>query len=144
MNNRPLHTALFAAALGLAGTGAAQAQDALTAPQVRAQLEAQGYTKVEDLEFKDGMWKADATSANGKRVDVRLDPRTGNVYPDKPVSALGEADIRAQLSAAGYSGVHDVKLDDGLWTAKGTTAAGEKVKVRLDPTTGEVIALEKD
>ncbi len=144
MNNRPLHTALFAAALGLAGTGAAQAQDALTAPQVRAQLEAQGYTKVEDLEFKDGMWKADATSANGKRVDVRLDPRTGNVYPDKPVPALGEADIRAQLSAAGYSGVHDVKLDDGLWKAKGTPAAGEKVKVRLDPTTGEVIALEKD
>jgi len=83
-------------------------------------------------------------TANGKRVDVRLDPRTGNVYPDKPVSALGEADIRAQLSAAGYSGVHDVKLDDGLWKAKGTTAAGEKVKVRLDPTTGEVIALEKD
>ena len=109
-----------------------------------AKREAQGYTKVEDLEFKDGMWKADATSANGKRVDVRLDPRTGNVYPDKPVSALGEADIRAQLSAAGYSGVHDVKLDDGLWKAKGTTAAGEKVKVRLDPTTGEVIALEKD
>ena len=52
--------------------------------------------------------------------------------------------LRAQLSAAGYSGVHDVKLDDGLWKAKGTTAAGEKVKVRLDPTTGEVIALEKD
>ena len=144
MNHRPLHTTLFAATLALAGTGAAQAQDALTAPQVRAQLEAQGYTKVEDLEFKDGMWKADATSANGKRVDVRLDPRSGNVYPDKPVPALGEADIRAQLSTAGYSGVHDVKLDDGLWKAKGTTAAGEKVKVRLDPTTGEVIALEKD
>ena len=144
MNDRPLQTARLAAALALAGSGAAHAQDALTAPQVREQLEAQGYTKVKDLEFKDGMWKADATSANGKRVDVRLDPRSGNVYPDKPVSALGEADIRAQLSAAGYSGVHDVKLDDGLWKAKGTTAAGEKVKVRLDPTTGEVIALEKD
>ncbi|WP_313232819.1 PepSY domain-containing protein [Stenotrophomonas acidaminiphila] len=144
MNDRPLQTALLAAALALAGSGAAHAQDALTAPQVRAQLEAQGYTKVKDLEFKDGMWKADATSANGKHVDVRLDPRTGKVYPDKAVSPLGEADIRAQLATAGYSGVHDVKLDDGLWQAKGTTAAGEKVKVRLDPATGEVIALEKD
>ncbi|MGX9719603.1 PepSY domain-containing protein [Stenotrophomonas acidaminiphila] len=144
MNNRPLHTALFAAALALAGTSVAQAQDALTAPQVRAQLEAQGYTKVKDLEFEDGMWKADATSADGRDVDVRLDPRTGRVYPEKAVSQLGEADVRAQLSAAGYSGVHDVKLDDGLWEAKGRTAEGEKVKVRLDPTTGEVIALEKD
>ena len=144
MNKRPLQTALLAAAFALAGTGIAQAQDALTAPQVRAQLEAQGYTKVKDLEFEDGMWKADATSADGKDVDVRLDPRTGRVYPGKAVSQLGEADVRAQLSAAGYSGVHDVKLDDGLWEAKGRTAEGEKVKVRLDPATGEVIALEKD
>ena len=144
MNDRPLHTALLAATLALAAAGVARAQDALTAPQVRAQLEAQGYTGVEDLEFEDGMWKAEATSANGKHVDVRLDPTGGTVYPAKAVPQLGEADIRAQLAAAGYSGVHGVKLDDGLWKAKGRTAEGSKVKVRLDPTTGEVVALEKD
>ena len=73
MNNRPLHTALFAAALALAGTGAAQAQDALTAPQVRAQLEAQGYTKVKDLEFEDGMWKAGPAPCCHSRI--------GNSHP---------------------------------------------------------------
>lgn len=144
MNNRTLHTTLLAAALALAATGVARAQDALTAPQVRAQLESQGYTKVKDLEFKDGMWKAEATSANGKDVDVRLDPRTGTVYPEKAVSQLGEADIRAQLSAAGYSDVDDVKLKDGLWKAEGRTAEGEKVNLRLDPDTGEIIAVERD
>ena len=70
--------------------------------------------------------------------------RTGTVYPDKNVSELSEADIRAQLSAAGYTGVHDVKLDDGLWKADGRTSAGQKVEVRLDPTTGEIVAQEKD
>ena len=144
MNNRPLRTAMFAAALTLAGTGIAQAQDALTAPQVRAQLEAQGYTNVRDVKFDDGMWEADATSADGKKVDVKLDPRTGTVYPDKAVSQLSEADIRAQLSSAGYTGVSDVKLDDGMWKAKGRTANGEKVEVRLDPATGAVVAQEKD
>ena len=144
MNNRPLRTAMFAAALTLAGTGIAQAQDALTAPQVRAQLEAQGYTNVKDVKFDDGMWEADATSADGKKVDVKLDPRTGTVYPDKAVSQLSEADIRAQLSSAGYTGVRDVKLDDGMWKAKGRTASGEKVEVRLDPVTGAVVAQEKD
>lgn len=144
MNNRPLRTAMFAAALTLAGTGIAQAQDALTAPQVRAQLEAQGYTNVRDVKFDDGMWEADATSADGKKVDVKLDPRTGTVYPDKAVSQLSEADIRAQLSSAGYTGVRDVKLDDGMWKAKGRTASGEKVEVRLDPVTGAVVAQEKD
>ena len=144
MNNRPLRTALIAAALTLAGSGIAQAQDALTAPQVRAQLEAQGYTNVKDVKFEDGMWEADATSADGKQVDVKLDPRNGTVYPDKAVSQLSEADIRAQLSSAGYTGVSDVKLDDGMWKAKGKTASGEKVEVRLDPATGAVVAQEKE
>jgi len=144
MNNRPLSTVLIAAALTLAGSGIAQAQDALTAPQVRAQLEAQGYTDVKDVKFEDGMWEADATSADGKKVDVKLDPRNGTVYPDKAVSQLGEADIRAQLSSAGYTGVSDVKLDDGMWKAKGRTASGEKVEVRLDPATGAVVAQEKE
>lgn len=144
MTNRLLHTTVIAAALAFAGLGAAHAQDALTAPQVRAQLEAQGYTSVKDLKFEDGMWEADATSADGRKVDVKLDPRNGNVYPDKAVSQLGEADIRAQLSSAGYTGVRDVKLDDGMWKAKGRTAGGEKVKIRLDPATGAVVAQEKD
>ena len=144
MNNRPLRTALIAAALTLAGSGIAQAQDALTALQVRAHLESQGYTDIKDVKFEDGMWEADATSADGKKVDVKLDPRNGTVYPDKAVSQLGEADIRAQLSSAGYTGVSDVKLDDGMWKAKGRTAGGEKVEVRLDPATGAVVAQEKD
>ncbi|WP_313319055.1 PepSY domain-containing protein [Stenotrophomonas sp.] len=144
MTNRLLQSAALATALALAGASAAQAQDALTAPQIRAQLEAQGYTDVKDVKFDDGMWEADATSADGKRVDVKLDPRTGTVYPDKAVSQLSEADIRAQLSSAGYTGVNDVKLDDGMWKAKGTTANGEKVEIHLDPATGAVVAQEKD
>ena len=144
MNNRPLRTALIASALVLAGSGIAQAQDALTAPQVRVQLEAQGYTNVKDVKFEDGMWEADATSADGKNVDVKRDPRNGTIYPDKAVSQLSEADIRAQLSSAGYTGVSDVKLDDGMWKAKGRTTSGEKVEVRLDPATGAVVAQEKE
>ena len=134
-------------AIGLAaasGMAFAQQADALTAPQVRAQLEAQGYTKVEDLKFDDGMWKADATSADGKRVDVRLDPRTGTVYPDDAVSNLSEADVRAKLSAAGYIDVHDVEFDDGLWKADARTAAGAKVELKLDPQTGDVVGKDKD
>ena len=65
------------AAAMLAAIGTAAAQDGLTAVQVRAQLEAQGYTAVNDVEFDDGMWEADARSADGNRVEVRLDPKTG-------------------------------------------------------------------
>lgn len=135
--------ALCTAALLAAAGGTAMAQEAMTAAQVRATLEAQGYTKINDVEFDDGMWEADARSADGKRVSVRLDPATGRIYPDKAVSTLGEADIRARLSAAGYTNVHDVKFDDGLWKAEADNADGKEVELRLDPGSGEIVAEDR-
>lgn len=143
----------IALAVALAITGGASAQqqdatsdpaDAMTAPQVRAALESQGYTDITDVGFGDGLWKADARSADGKRVDVRIDAATGKVYPDTAVSALGAADIRAKLTAAGYLKVHDVEFDDGLWTADAEDANGRDLKLTMDPETGEVIGKDRD
>lgn len=142
---RRLHVHLLAISLVAAtGVAAAQSADALTAPQVRAELQAQGYTDIDDLEFDDGMWKADATSADGKRLDVRVDPRTGQVYPEDHVSNLGEADVRAKLAASGYTNVRDVEFDDGLWKAEADAPGGGKVELRMDPQTGEVVGEDRD
>lgn len=130
--------------LALALSGTALAQDALTEHQVRSTLAEQGYTKVNDLEFGDGVWKADARSAEGNRVEVRIDPATGNVYPDEQVANLSERDVRAQLAAAGYTNVHDVDYEDGLWNAEADDPAGRDVEVKIDPRTGRVIGKEKD
>ena len=144
----------IALAVTLAMSGAAAAQqaaatadataDAMTAPQVRASLEAQGYTDVNDVEFDDGLWKAGARSADGKRVDVRIDPATGKIYPDNAVATLGEADVRAKLTAAGYLKIHDVEFDDGLWKAEAEDAGGRDLKLTLDPDSGEVIGKDRD
>lgn len=130
--------ALCALALFTAG-GAAFAQDALTAAEVRAKLEAQGYTNVNDVEFDDGMWEADARSADGNRVDLRIDAKTGQVYADEPVANLSEADVKAKLAAAGYDKVHDVDFKDGVWKAEAEDRNGKDVELRLDPATGKVI-----
>jgi hypothetical protein len=137
---------LLAAALAVAlvAPGLAAAQDALTSAQVRAKLEAQGYTKINDVKFKDGVWKADARSANGDRIDVRLDPKSGEIYPDKQVANLSEADVRAKLSAAGYTDLHDVDYQDGIWNAEGDDASGKAVELKIDPADGKVIGKEKD
>lgn len=130
--------AALAFGLGLGVSAAALAQS-MTAPQVQAKLTEQGYTKIHDVEFKDGMWHADAKSADGNDVDVRIDPATGKVYPEDEVSKLSEADVRASLSTQGYTDVHDVDFDDGVWKAKAKNAAGNKVELRLDPSNGQVI-----
>ena len=137
------HASLLGIALALA-TGYALAQDAMTEAQVRAELEAQGYDKVNDLKFEDGVWKADARSADGNRVDVRIDPATGDIRPDELVAGLSEADVRAQLAVAGYTNVHDVDYEDGIWNAEADDPAGNDVELKIDPDTGKVMGKEKD
>lgn len=134
---------MLGAALAMA-VNLAWAQDAMTSTQVRAKLEAQGYTSVNDVKFEDGMWKADARSANGNRVDVRLDATTGEVYPDEQVANLSEADVRARLAAAGYTNVHDVDYEDGIWNAEAEDPTGKDVELKIDPKSGKVIGKEKD
>ena len=134
---------LLGLALACVG-GIAMAQDGLTEAQVRTQLEAQGYTKVNDLKFEDGVWKADARSADGNRVDVRMDATTGKVFPDEQVANLTEADVRAKLATAGYTNVHDVDYEDGIWNAEADDPQGKDVEVKIDPKTGKVIGKEKD
>ncbi|KRE89222.1 peptidase M4 [Frateuria sp. Soil773] len=136
------NTAILAAALTLGLAGAAMAQDALTERQVRTQLEQQGYTKVHDLKFDDGMWRAHARSGDGTRVSVRVDPRTGQAFPDEQVSRLSETDVRAALSTEGYTDVHDVGFKHGVWHAKADDRAGKRVKLQIDPETGKIIGTD--
>ena len=144
MTNK-LTSLTFTLALGTLALGvsaAAAAQQAMTEPQVQSQLTAQGYTKVHDLKFKNGMWHAEAKSANGDRVDLRIDAKTGQVYPDKQVSQLSKQDVRASLETQGYTHVHDVEFEDGMWKAKADNPAGNRVKLRVDASTGKVIATD--
>jgi uncharacterized membrane protein YkoI len=134
---------LLGLALACAG-GVAMAQAGMTEAQVRASLESQGYTKVNDVKFEDGVWKADARSANGNRVDLRIDATTGKVFPDELVANLSEADVRAKLATAGYTNVHDVDYEDGIWNAEADDPQGKDVELKVDPRTGKVIGKEKD
>lgn len=47
-------------------------------------LESAGYSDVHDLEKDDGIYEAEATNASGQRVDLDIDPATGNVLREEP------------------------------------------------------------
>ncbi len=138
-------SAALALALGVAGAAMAQSQanGTLTEAQIRTHLQDQGYTHIDDLKFKHGMWRADARSGNGKHVDLRIDPTTGKAYADdQKVSRLGKDDVRASLASAGYTNVHDVEFEDGVWQAKAENSAGKDVKLQIDPDTGKVVGTD--
>lgn len=138
-------------------SGALWAGGATTAPflgatQVRERLVAAGYTQIEDLEFDDGGWEAEARNAAGQRVDLVIHPVTGVILaetPDgsgsAPVGVLTAAQIRAALEAAGYTQIRDLEYDsDGYWEADARNAQGQRVELRIDPRTGAVLREERD
>ena len=118
--------------------------ETMTEPQVRALLAGKGYTRIDDLDFEDGAWETDATSADGNRVDVRVDPASGKIFAEALVSTLSEEDVKARLSAEGYSKVHDVDFDDGVWKAEAERDSGKNVEIRLDPKDGRILHVEND
>lgn len=74
--------ALTAVALGTAPLLATESQ--LSPNQVKQKLEAAGYTNVHDIEYDDGRYEAEATSKDGKPVELVIDPATGNVTSERP------------------------------------------------------------
>ena len=48
------------------------------------------------------------------------------------------------MTTAGYTQVHALKYDDGLWQAQAHSATGERVEVYADPVDGSVVSAERD
>lgn len=148
MRSRILNASILTALLGVAVGAHAQttAEPGLKQSEVKAVLDKQGYSRVDKIEFNDGLWEAKATSANGERVDLRVEPVSGRVYVEdgKVVSRLSEDEIRASLTAQGFSRIHDLKFKDGLWQAEAENSSGQEVKLRIDPDDGTVVSAQND
>jgi len=78
---------LIVASLALSAIGTAAAQDRnagqLNADQVKARIEAAGYTNVQNVRREGDHFDAKATDKNGKRVSLDVDAKTGAVTPEK-------------------------------------------------------------
>jgi hypothetical protein len=51
----------------------------LNKQEVEAKITAAGYQNVEDVEFKDGLWTAEAENGKGAEVDLLVDPDDGSI-----------------------------------------------------------------
>jgi hypothetical protein len=44
---------------------------------------------------------------------------------------MTEDDVRAALTAKGYTNIHEVEMEDGVWEADATDSSGKMVKVKM-------------
>lgn len=121
-----------------------QASDPMTEADVRALLMGDGYTEINDVVFKEGTWTADAESADGQHVELRIDSATRKIYPDEPVATIGKDAIVTKILDAGYTNVHDVEMEGGVWKAEANDSKGNDVEIKLDPDDGHILGSEKD
>ena len=138
--NRIAKTMTFTLALALsAGTVAAQAPAGPA--DITRILNGAGYTEIRDVEFDDGVWEADVRAADGRWHDVAVDASNGELMDDHSGRPLITAtELGARLASAGYRDVHDLDLDDAVWEADATSAAGQRVELRINAHTGRVIS----
>ncbi len=59
--------------------GAAPTDQWLTIPAIYEKVAAAGYTAITEIEREDNSYDVEATSPGGERVDLRVDPVTGEV-----------------------------------------------------------------
>src|SRR5262245_5349245 len=76
---------------------------AWTDAEVRTHLAAQGFRNINDVNFKEGVWTADALSQDGKHVELTLDPTSGKVVTDEGIATISRTAVTAILSASGYT-----------------------------------------
>ena len=90
-------------------------------------------------------WPRDrADRRRGQRMRrQRQAPSERAIWRRKRISSM-EAEVRAALTTAGYSQVHDLEYDDGLWKAKAHSATGERMEIYADPTDGGVVSAQRD
>jgi roadblock/LC7 domain-containing protein len=143
MNRRILALAV-ALALPFAVQACPPAGQPWTDADVRAHLTASGYTNINDVKFSEGVWTADATSPDGSLVEIKLDADTGKIIPDEGTATITKEAVIAKLVAAGYTNVHDVEFEGGVWKAEGHDPAGRDVELKIDPDTGKVLGSEMD
>ena len=141
---------LLALSIALAFSGASFAQavapntgSALTEADVRALLVNQGYTEINDVEFKEGVWTADGKSADGNHVEVKVD-NTGKIVPDTGVATITKDQIIVMAQEAGYKNIHDVDFEGGVWKVEAETADGTDVELKMDPNDGHILGSEAD
>lgn len=119
---------------------------AIPAQQVHQLVLDAGYVRVQEIEFDDGFWEAEAFDAQGRKSELVLHPVSGAILNQPAAQGPGSTaplsreQVLAALTQAGYRDIRELDYDDeGHWDAEASNARGERVDLQIDPHSGAVL-----
>lgn len=143
---RHIKTLAAALTLALAAPLAFATQPVMDAGTALDRITAAGHAAPFELEYRQGYWTAEATTPEGLRVDLLVDPDNGQVYAfdTRGTGAISADEVRRIVLDAGYVRVSDIEFDDGFWEAEAIDSYGREIDLVLHPVTGAIINAPQD
>jgi hypothetical protein len=134
---------LLLAPLSVAGAGELPSPGSMPLSAILKSLEEQGLGVITEAEFDDGLWEVKICDA-GACQKLYIDPMSGEEKRRRetgsdeipPADAMPLSTIVQSVDAGGLWVVTEVHFDDGFWEVE-LRKAGRKVKLAIDPRTGE-------
>jgi uncharacterized membrane protein YkoI len=134
--------ALAIALAGVVGTAATQSP-ATTEASVETALRLAGYSEFRDIDLDEdeGLWEAEVMGEDGLWQDVHVVRATGEVLAvgTDEVALMDAAQVTDALTAAGYTDIRDMDLDEAVWEADARNANGAEVELKINARTGAIV-----
>lgn len=107
-------------------------------------LEVAGYQTIHEVEFDDGMYKAEVFDQQGQKLKLHINPKTGSIN-QKAASRprISMLDAIKTAEQAGYEQFYEIELEHNHYEIK-AHKNGEAMKIIVDAQTGEITHSEQD
>ncbi|MBN9288370.1 MAG: hypothetical protein BGO43_09060 [Gammaproteobacteria bacterium 39-13] len=111
-------------------------------------LQDKGYVIVKKIEFnsKNGTFMAKVVNAEGKNLNLQIDPQTGELSKEKgDITGWTAREIAKKVNDAGYDNIYEIntELFGNAYKVKALNDKGEKVSLKVDAKTGKIIKVSE-
>jgi uncharacterized membrane protein YkoI len=107
-------------------------------------LKDKGYVIIKKIEFDNhkGTFKAKVLNAQGKNIDISINPQSGELTkPKNDVEGLSAIEIAKKVQDAGYSNIIEINTEilRNQYDVKILDEKGNKIDLKIDAKSGNVI-----
>ena len=115
----------------------------LSIEKVIAKVKEQGYSNISEIEREGDRYEIVAKNAEGKKVEVYADAKTGEIVKEDKVS-LSKDEVVAKLKEQGFPEVSKIEREGDRYWAIARDASGEKFELHVSAETGEITRKERE
>lgn len=112
----------------------------ITMVKALQRLDQAGYRYVHEIKYKRGVYRVEAIDAGGQKVKLKVNAQTGMIQAPKGSNKpyLSMLQVAQKIQAAGYANISKIEFDDGRYEAKVYDPKGNKIKLYINPVSGEI------